>query len=137
MVILTVYTVGYDEVRSVDTPLLRIITMATIVFGCTGMIFLTGSLIQIFTISQLQQFLGVKRMKSQIDQLNGHVIICGYGRIGMTLARELRAGGAKFVILERGEGRLTDARNLDICAFKAMRPTKRHWSRRASCAQGC
>ena len=44
MVVMTVYTVGYGEVRSVDTPLLRGITIATIVFGCTGMIFVIGAL---------------------------------------------------------------------------------------------
>jgi voltage-gated potassium channel Kch len=112
MVVLTVYTVGYDEVRAVDTPLLRAITMGTIVTGCTGMIFVTGALVQFFTINQLQQIFGVKRMKSQIDHLNGHVIVCGFGRIGLMLAQELQAGRASFVILERGEDRVAQARNL-------------------------
>ena len=58
MVVLTVYTVGYDEVRPIDTPELRAVTIALIVTGCTGMIFLTGTLIQLITASQLQQFLG-------------------------------------------------------------------------------
>src|SRR5881409_1630869 len=41
MVIVTVYTVGYREIHPVDTPLVRSLTIATIVLGCTGMIFLT------------------------------------------------------------------------------------------------
>lgn len=103
MVIITVYTVGYDEVRPIDTTLLRTITLSTIVFGCTGVIFLTGALIQFITLNQLNQVLGLKRMNTQIDKLSGHVIICGFGRIGRMLAQELAAGGADFIVLERDE----------------------------------
>jgi Trk K+ transport system NAD-binding subunit len=51
-------------------------------------------------------------MKSDIDRLKGHVIICGFGRIGVMLAKELTAGGAAFVILERGDKRFAEAREL-------------------------
>jgi len=110
MVILTVFTVGFDEVRPIDTVLLRTITECTIFFGCTGMIFVTGALFQFITISQLQQLLGTTRMKSQIDQLKDHVIVCGYGRIGQMLARELKSAGRRFVIVEQSEERLATAR---------------------------
>lgn len=110
MVVLTIYTVGYDEVRAVDTPELRAITIALIVTGCTGMIFLTGALIQLITASQLQQLLGFRRMQKEIDRLTDHVIICGYGRIGQMLARELQAGKSAFVIIERGDTRMSAAR---------------------------
>jgi voltage-gated potassium channel Kch len=119
MVILTVYTVGYDEVRPVDTEALRIITMALIVFGCTGMIFLTGALVQLITASQIQQILGLKRMQSQIDHLKDHVIICGFGRIGQMLARQLHAGQAKFLIIERSEQRANEARALGYIVMQA------------------
>src|SRR6185312_13562005 len=93
MVIVTVYTVGYSEIRAVNTPLLRGITIGTIVFGCTGMIFLTGALVQFITLNQLNQIFGLRRMTTQIDKLDRHVIVCGFGRLGSALARELRAGG--------------------------------------------
>jgi voltage-gated potassium channel len=105
MVVLTIYTVGYDEVHPIVTPVLRDITMITIVLGCTGMIFFTSSLVQFITINQLQLVFGTKRMQSQVDKLNDHVIVCGFGRIGQMLAHELKAGGAQFVILERSDKR--------------------------------
>jgi len=46
MVVLTVFTVGFSEVRPVDTVTLRTITVILIVIGCTGMIYLTGALIE-------------------------------------------------------------------------------------------
>ncbi len=110
MVIVTVYTVGYGEVRPIDTPVLRTITIATIVLGCTGVIFLTSALVQFITLRQFEQLLGSKRMNQQVDRLTGHVIICGLGRIGTMLAADLQAGRQDFVILERDEERIADAR---------------------------
>lgn len=110
MVVITVFTVGYDEVQPIDTPLLRTITIGTIVLGCTGMIFLTGALVQFITLGQLTEVLGFKRMTTQIDNLRNHVVICGFGRIGQMLSRGLEAGGAKFVILEHSESAAASAR---------------------------
>jgi trk system potassium uptake protein TrkA/voltage-gated potassium channel len=110
MVVLTVYTVGYEEVRPIDTPLLRAVTESLIVLGCTGMILLTGALVQVLTFNQIQIFLGANRMKTEIDRLDGHIIVCGFGRIGMMLARELADAGASFLILERSEAKLEEAR---------------------------
>ncbi len=101
MVLLTVFSVGYGEVRPLDTAFLRDLTSVTIVFGCTGMIVLTGALVQVFTLIQIRSLLGVDRMRSQIESLNDHVIICGFGRIGVQLARELAKAGSSFMILER------------------------------------
>ncbi|HUB16743.1 MAG TPA: potassium channel protein [Acetobacteraceae bacterium] len=113
MVVLTVFTVGYDEVHPIATLPLRAITMGLIVTGCTGMIFVTGALVQFITLSGIQQALGHKYMSRQIDQLRNHVIICGFGRTGTMLARELQAGGAAFVVLERDPDRIEEARGLD------------------------
>ena len=112
MVLLTVYTVGYGEVRPVDTAYLHVVTIATIVLGCTGMIAVTGYLVQVLTFSQVQRLIGETRVKSEIDKLRDHVIICGYGRIGRMLAKDLVTGGAPFLILENDETRLAAAREL-------------------------
>jgi voltage-gated potassium channel Kch len=110
MVIITVFTVGYEEVRPIDTTALSAITIALVVFGCTGIIFLTGALVQFFTLNQLSQATGRKRMNSQIDQLEGHVVVCGYGRLGAVLARALTASSAGLVIVEDNDVRAAEAR---------------------------
>jgi voltage-gated potassium channel len=109
MVVITVYTVGFNEVRPINTPALNVITMALIVLGCTGVIFLTGALVQYITLSQLTKTMGRKRMKAQIDQLTDHVIICGFGRIGVPLAKSLSEARAGFVIVEKDEARINQA----------------------------
>lgn len=113
MVLLTVYTVGYGEVHPIDTSYLHFVTVATMILGCTGMILLTGALVQLLTITQLQQIFGMKRMIKEIDDLTGHVIIVGFGRIGVTLAKELKSGQTPFVIVEQNEKRVAEARALE------------------------
>jgi voltage-gated potassium channel len=108
-VVYTIFTVGYDELHPIVTPELRFVTISTIVLGCTGVIYLTGALVQFLTYLQLQQFLGNRRMKNRIGTLSGHVIVCGYGRIGHMLADELKTGGVDFVVLDREEAKLAEA----------------------------
>jgi voltage-gated potassium channel len=119
MVVLTIFTVGYGEVRPINTAFLRADTMMLMILGCTGMIFLTGALIQFITITQFQQLFGTRRMKHEIDALTDHVIICGYGRIGVMLASELTTGQAPFVILERSDRRFAEARDQGYLCIQA------------------
>jgi len=111
MVTLTIFSVGYGEVKPVDTAYLRVVTTATMIFGCTGTIVVTGALVQVLTLNQLEQFFG-KRVEKTIERLEGHTIICGFGRIGMMLASELAAAGAPLVIIERDEARAQHALDL-------------------------
>ncbi|HVY16136.1 MAG TPA: NAD-binding protein [Rhodopila sp.] len=112
MVIITVYTVGYGETIPIDTPLLRAITITTIVLGCTGMIYLTGALVQFITVDRLNSIFGTNRMNTQIDRLSNHVIICGFGRLGAMLAQELSAADVPIVVLEKSETAIELARDL-------------------------
>jgi len=52
---------------------------------------------------ELRQVLGRRRLESRISKMQGHFIICGFGRMGRALAEALEAKGAKFVIIDRDE----------------------------------
>ena len=112
MVTVTIFSVGYDEVRPIDTSYLRVLTTGTIVLGCTGMIVLTGALVQVFTAFQLSKMLGLERMQTQIDRLNNHVIICGFGRIGLQLATALHDAKTGFVVIERDAAKVEEAKTM-------------------------
>ncbi len=114
MTVLTVFTVGFEEVRPVDTALLRTITIGLILFGCTGIIFVTGALVQFITVRSLTDVFGVRRMQNAIAGLTGHTIICGYGRIGRMLARDLAAARSPFVVVDQDPHRCAEAR-ADAC----------------------
>lgn len=109
MVILTVFSVGYGEVNPIDTTWLRMLAIGTIVLGCTGMIVLTGALVQVFSAYQIRNLLGTDRMKTQIERLDDHVIICGYGRIGKQLSAELHRSQRPYVIVDRNPAKIAEA----------------------------
>jgi len=109
MVTLTIFSVGYGEVRPIDTPWLRLLATLTIVLGCTGMIVLTGALVQVFAHFQIRNLLGIDRMQTQIDRLTDHAIICGFGRIGKQLAVELQRGRLPYLIVDRNPAKIAEA----------------------------
>lgn len=119
MVTLTIFSVGYDEVHPINTLYLRALTTGTIVLGCTGMIVLTGALVQVFTVSQLRRMLGLDRMQTQIDRLENHVIVCGFGRIGVQLAHELQAARTGFVVIERDSGKSAEIQSRGFLCINA------------------
>ena len=118
MVLITVFTVGYQEVRPIDTVYLHVITLSTVVLGCTGMILFTGAMVQVFTSFQIKELLGLDRVKTDIDKLKDHVIVCGFGRIGFMLAKDLAAGGLPFVVLELRDKRFQEAIELGYLALQ-------------------
>jgi Trk K+ transport system NAD-binding subunit len=119
MVVLTVFTVGYGEVHPIDTPELRAITIVLMLTGCTGMIYLTGALVQFLTLTQIKEFLGSTRMNRQIEDLRNHVVICGFGRTGKMLAKELAAAKAAFVVIEPEHARFVEAKELGYLCLHA------------------
>lgn len=112
MVIITVFSVGYGEIRPIDTVLLRFFTMGVIAVGCVSIIFMTGALVQFLTAAQVRQMLGERRMHREISKLRGHTIVCGFGRLGRMVTSELKRCGKPFVILDRSPLRLEEAREL-------------------------
>jgi len=112
MVTLTIFSVGYEEVHPLNTPLLRALDMATIILGCTGMIILTGALVQTFSHFQVKRLLGLERMEQQVARLSGHTIIVGVGRIGRQLAKQLAEAKSPFVIVEQNAEKIAEAREL-------------------------
>ena len=54
-----------------------------------------------------------------IDKLDGHVILCGYGRVGRGAAEELTQAGAQFVVVDRDEERVEQAIKNGILAVLA------------------
>ena len=118
MVVITAFSVGFGEVHPVAEPWLRLWTMALIVLGCTGIIFITGTLVQFLTESQIQRALGGKRMETEIEKLHDHTIICGFGRIGRTLAMQLAEAGAPFLVLDQSAERVAEARERNWLALQ-------------------
>lgn len=109
MVIITIFGVGYGEVRPIDEPTLRVFTIGVIIAGCTSSIYVIGGFVQLIAEGELNKFLGARRMTRGIENLDQHVIVCGYGRVGHILTSELKESGVDFVIVDTNQERLQEA----------------------------
>ena len=95
----TVATVGNREVAPLGTGG-RIFTIFLIVFGVGTAFYLLTTFVALVIEGDLGAALGVTRMKTRIEQLHDHFILCGYGRVGEEIARELVERKVAFVVVE-------------------------------------
>lgn len=100
MVVITIFGVGYGEVQPVTSGALRALTVGVIVAGYGAVLYTIGGLLQVLVDGELNQHFGARRMNRDIEALEGHVIICGYGRMGASLARDLHQAGTRFVAID-------------------------------------
>ena len=108
MVVITVFGVGFGEIGPM-TPQLRIFTIFVIIAGCTSVGYIFGGFFQMITEGEINRALGARRMANEIKTLKQHVIICGYGRIGQILARQMVEAKQPFVIIDNNLGRIETA----------------------------
>jgi voltage-gated potassium channel len=99
MSIITISTVGYGEVHPLS-PEGRIFTMVLIVTGVGTAFYLLATAAELLIEGQLRDFLGANAMQRRIHQLEGHVIICGYGRFGKAVAEELLRHAVPIVVID-------------------------------------
>lgn len=112
MVIITIFGVGYGEVRSVEAPALKFFTMGLIVSGCSAGLWVIGGLVEFMADGRIREALGKRRMSQHIDSLSGHAIVCGFGRVGQILCRDLAAGGVPLLVVDTDHERLALAESL-------------------------
>lgn len=105
---ITLTTVGYREVRELD-GLARAWTILVAVAG-VGIIFGSVGVVAEAVLSDALSGRGeAKRMAQAVADLRRHLILCGYGRVGSTVARELAHAGERFVVVDINPGSLTTA----------------------------
>ena len=108
MTVITLSTVGFREVRSLD-PKGQIFTIVLIVGGL-GVVFYTMVTIAERAVEgEFQQFFGRRRMQKQIEALTDHYLVCGLGRIGEVICREIASKPVPFVVIEQHEDRIRAA----------------------------
>ncbi len=109
MSVITLTTVGFREVRPLDTSG-KVFTMIFTVSGVGAMFYAFLSLFQFLLEGELGTFLGVQRMKGQIERVRDHYILCGFGRVGEEIAREFVARDLPFVVVENNPEAIERAR---------------------------
>ena len=104
MTIITLASVGYGEVHVLDNYG-KIWSILLIIFGVTGI----GALFRTINEEFIQsKRFWKKKMKKTISKLRKHHIICGYGRMGAVIAKELKEKNQNFLIIENNERKVEE-----------------------------
>lgn len=100
MTIITVTTVGFNEVGPLETEG-KIFTIFLIISSLFIFAYAISVITEyLFSKNQLQ-LLKTKKVKKMINSLSNHVIVCGYGRNGMQAVERLKAYKKPFVVIEK------------------------------------
>lgn len=105
MTVITVSTVGFGEVHPL-THHGRLFTIFLVFFGVTSAALSLTALFEYFILRGLANLFGRNKMDKQIEKLNRHIIICGYGRTGEYIVRDLQKMNKAFVVIEGDPERL-------------------------------
>ncbi len=118
MVIITIFGVGYGEVQPVQSPVLRALTIWVIISGYAAVIYTVGGFMQMLIDGELNNALGARKMTREIERLSNHTIICGVGRMGTILAKELQASDKPFVVIDNDPLRVQEAQHRGYLAIQ-------------------
>ncbi|MDA8084956.1 MAG: NAD-binding protein [Nitrospiraceae bacterium] len=107
MTVITLTTVGYREVHDLSREG-QIFTIILITGGVGTVFYALSTGAKIILEGELQQIFGRKRLEKKIKELRDHYIICGFGRMGKIICRELQEKRLPFVAIEKDPGIVTE-----------------------------
>ncbi len=94
----TVATVG-----SIPAPLgtgAELVKVLLIIFGVGTLFYALVTVAEFFVAGHLGEILAERRTQKMIDSLTDHYIVCGFGRVGRQVARDLTAAGTQYVVID-------------------------------------
>ena len=99
MTLMTLTTVGYGELYPLSTAG-RVVASAVMMAGVIAVFIAVGLLVDLIIKLELADYFGRKRRQTMLDKLNNHYIVCGAGRVGRSVVRELRRSGAPLLLID-------------------------------------
>jgi len=100
MTIITISTVGYREVNQVGDAG-RLFTIFLVLIGVGFTFYVMAAVVQFMVEGRVRIIMGRRRLDKQIDRLKDHYIVCGYGRIGRVLCRNLQRTPHDLVVIDK------------------------------------
>lgn len=116
MTIITIFTVGFQEVYPLSTTgkifTIFLVLSSVIIYGYMV------SMVTAYVIEgAFQKNLKKYRVNKRIEKLNGHVIVCGYGRNGRQAVADLREHEQEYIVIDKDEARIETMRDNPKCMY--------------------
>lgn len=100
MTVTTLTTVGYGEIHQLSNAG-RAFTIVLILSGVGILLYVLSDTAQLVAEWDPKELFGQRKMRAQIEKLQGHHIVCGFGRTGQEVCGQFKAGGVSFVVVEQ------------------------------------
>ncbi len=108
MTIATIFTVGYYEGVTIHTEAGRYFADFIMVVGSGVGLYSLTQLIETALSGRLREMFKMVDYEGQVAKMSGHVIVCGYGRVGRAAVDSLRRQGIEVVVLDLQEAPMQD-----------------------------
>jgi voltage-gated potassium channel len=103
----TLTTVGYGDIPP-HTPRGRAFAVVVMLIGAGGVALFVSTIVQSVVQSELISTFGQRRLSKKMSKLHDHYIICGSGRVGSHLVRDLLRANESFVVIENDQQRAAE-----------------------------
>ena len=103
----TLTTVGYGDLPP-RTNSGRLFAVAVMLIGAGGVALAVSTIVQSVVKWELVSTFGQRRLSRKMSKLHDHYIICGSGRVGSHLVRDLLSGNENFVVIETDQQRAAE-----------------------------
>lgn len=100
MTVTTVTTVGYQEIHPLS-PAGRAFTIVLIISGVGTLLYVLGNIARLLLEGELRALFGRYRTEGKMKAVTNHYIVCGYGRMGKRICKELSAKPLPFVVIDK------------------------------------
>jgi voltage-gated potassium channel len=108
MTVITLSTIGYEEVNGPLSNAGRAFTIILILGGVFTFFYAVTAIIRGIISGEVRQIFGRQRMERSLAQMHHHMIVCGYGRMGRLVCQQLSRQRVPFVIIDSNEELLAD-----------------------------
>jgi voltage-gated potassium channel len=124
----TIATIG--SIGLPDDTWGRVLTVFLIIFGVGTLFYGLVAVTEFFVAGRLTGLLGERRTQRMIDSMSDHHIVCGFGRVGRQVSRDLRVAGQSFVVVDDNPQNREIAEELEA-TYLVGRPSEDEVLRRA------
>jgi voltage-gated potassium channel len=115
MTIITVFTVGFREIKEPLSPIGQIFTIFIILGGVGTVLYTFTKLAEVVYEGTINKIWRRRRMEKKIQKLKDHYIICGHGRTGNTVRERLEEENLPFVVIDNSEEGLVELKAKQDC----------------------
>ena len=89
----------------------QVVKVLLTLLGVGTLFYVLVTVTELFVAGHLGEYLTERRRQRMINSLSDHYIVCGFGRVGRQVARDLRAAGARYVVIDTDPENIEDAQS--------------------------